>query len=88
MKKINVFMLAVLMVATIACESRSGQKVREMANAVNEKVVVIKIENHFGGNGTIDVYKVRRIDKGVTDFIKLYNRPVFAAGDTILYKFF
>ena len=99
MKKLSVILLVLLALAS--CESRSGQRDRTNArygttttatattNADIEKVVVLKLESAISTlDGGVENYKVRRISKGVVQFIRLYNQPaVFSPGDTIYFKF-
>ena len=97
MKKLSVIVL--VMLALASCESRSGQMARERAqnaykatnpatNAGLEKVVIIKIDGIVAtlDGGSVS-YKVRRVEKGVVAFIRLYNQSSYAVGDTIYFKF-
>jgi len=96
MKKFIVF--AMVLVALASCESRSGQKAREIRAKqlqnpykapVDEKVVIIEFKNHNAMENT-DCYKVKRIDKGVVQFVTVKNSEFatyYSKGDTIYCKF-
>ena len=97
MKKLSVILLVLLALAS--CESRSGQRAHTNArygnttttpttNAALEKVVIIKLDAFIATiDGGAASYKVKRVEKGVVTFIRLYNQPSFAVGDTIYYSF-
>ena len=79
-----IFILLMLaLVLLTGCESKSGQIV---ANNPLEKIVILdRTLVGYSDNDPIYRYKVKRIDKGVVDFVEL-DYP-FDTNDTIMYRF-
>jgi hypothetical protein len=71
--------IVVFSILISSCESQSGQRAR----LILEKVVVI--ERHIVDGATSIRFKVKRISKGIVEFVNL-PQP-YAVGDTITYKF-
>ncbi len=84
-------MLTLLFVFLCSCTSKSGQLINgniPILSSSVEKIVVIDRVFYaidYNNGDTIYKYKVKRIDKGVVDFVDL-DYP-FDTNDTIMYQF-
>lgn len=81
---IGFLIIYVIAFSCTSCKSQSGQ----LANTPKEKVVILDSKartNDDNLNHRLYVYKVKRIEKGVVDFV--YKRELFEVGDTIYHRF-
>lgn len=95
----KLMLVCLVMLAIVSCESPSSRRAAAVrygtttnaatTNGVSEKVVIIRVEPFIATtDGQAITYKIKRPEKGVVQFIRLYNQiSVLSVGDTIFHKF-
>lgn len=77
--------LLVIALLLISCERKSGKRVEVKPSVYTEKVVILDSTKQGEFNGDhifVYVYKVKRIEKGVVDYVR--DAGLYDSGDTIL----